>query len=288
MEKVLLIVSGYKIGAEELAVKISKYLSDKNFEPVIYNYNGYNGLYVERELLETEFSFVISLGGDGNVLFASRLAAPKKIPVVPINFGQFGFIANIEPNDWRGSLENFLSGKENAHYRMLLDIQLMRKGQSLAKYNALNEAVVSGYGVPKLITVELFYNDNSLGNFRADGVIVSTPTGSTGYAVASGGPILDPSMSAFVVSPVAPFTLSNRPIVLPATGTVTLKVVPQRQTKLILSVDGQEAKSLEVYDEVVIRQSENMVNLIGCSQEHFYKVLRAKLGWSGSFSINES
>lgn len=276
------------MGAKELAVKISKYLSNKNFKPITYNYNGYNGLYVERELLETDFDFVISLGGDGNVLFASRLAAPKKIPVVPINFGQFGFIANIEPKDWQVSLDNFLAGKEDAHFRMLLEIQLIRQGKCLAKYSALNDAVISGYGVPKLTTVELFYNKNPLGKFRADGVIVSTPTGSTGYAVASGGPILDPSMSAFVVSPVAPFTLSNRPIVLPATGMISLKVVPQRQKKFILSVDGQESKNLEIYDEVVIRQSENKVNLIGCSQEHFYRVLRAKLGWSGSFSINEN
>ena len=282
MKKVLLVVSGYKKGAEALAVKISEYLTARQFQPVIYNYDGYNGLKFDRELSEIEFGFVISLGGDGNVLFASRFAAPRHIPVVPINFGQFGFIANIEPADWRQALDDFLAEKQESHLRMLLEVRVMRSETCLETHLALNEAVVSGNGAAKLITAELFYNAYSLGNFRADGVIVSTPTGSTGYAVATGGPILDPTMNAFVVSPIAPFTLSNRPIVLPAKGAVTLRVLPQRQKQLILSVDGQESVPLKTGDMVVITRSKHNVNLVGCSQAHFYKVLRAKLGWSGS------
>ena len=282
MKKVLLIVSGYKKGANDLAVKISEYLSSKDFEPLVYKYDGYNGLRFDDAIFENDFSFIVSLGGDGNVLFASRFASPKHIPVVPINFGQFGFIANIEPADWRQALDEFLAGNQESHERMLLEVKVLRNETSVATYHALNEAVVAGYGAIKLLTVDLFYNNYSLGNFRADGVIVSTPTGSTGYAVAAGGPILDPTMSAFVVSPIAPFTLSNRPIVLPTQGSVCIKVLPQRQKKLILSIDGQEAMRLEANDAVVVTRAENTVNLVGCSQAYFYKVLRAKLGWSGS------
>lgn len=285
MKKVLLVVSAEKKDAENLAVHIAEYLAKHNFQAVVYRYDGYDGLTVDTKKLEQDFAFVISLGGDGNVLFASRFAGPKNIPVLPINFGQFGFIANIQPDEWKTALEDFLAGKQEAHLRMLLDITVKRENKIISGFTALNEAVVSGSGVAKLISVELSYTGLSFGVFRADGLIVATPTGSTAYAVASGGPILDPTMYAFVVAPVAPFTLSNRPLVLPASEQLVLKILPQRQKNLILSVDGQESVKLHVGDEVIIGRSAATVNLVGCSQKHFYEVLRAKLGWSGSFKF---
>lgn len=286
MKKVLLIISDYKEGAKKLAHKISDFLRERGFEAISFHYDGYDGLNMDKEVLTQDFSFVISLGGDGNVLFASRFAAPKGIPVFPINFGQFGFIANIEPENWKAELKKFLDGKQESHMRMLLRIQVIRKSQCIADYNALNEAAVSNNGLAKLNSIDLFYKQFSFGTFRSDGIIVASPIGSTGYAVAAGGPILDPSMLAFVVLPIAPFTLSSRPLVLPAEGELKLEILPQRQKQLILSVDGQESVQLETGDAVLISQSKTRVNLIGCSQEHFYKVLRAKLGWSGTFTMN--
>lgn len=285
MKKVLLIISNYKTGAKKLSEKISAFLRGQNFEPVHILYDGYDTLNSNQELLAQNFEFVISLGGDGNVLFASRFAAPRGIPVVPINFGQFGFIANIEPANWQSELTALLAGKQQPHWRMLLCVQVIRSGKKCAEYNALNEAVIASSGIAKLTSVDIFYNQFSFGTFRSDGVIVSSPTGSTGYAVAAGGPILDPSMLAFVVLPIAPFTLSNRPLVLPAIGELKLRVLPQRQKQLMLSLDGQQSVPLQSGDEVIVSQSKTPVNLIGCSQEHFYKVLQAKLGWSGTLNL---
>lgn len=284
MKKILLIISEYKEEAKTLAIKISKFLTKKGFEVESFYYDGYDGLNMDKKVLSQNFEFVISLGGDGNVLFASRFAAPKSIPVFPINFGQFGFIANIEPCDWEKELTKFLAGKQEAHMRMLLRVQVLRENSFIADYNALNEAVVSSNGLAKLINVDIFYKEFSFGTFRSDGIIVSTPTGSTGYAVAAGAPILDPSMLAFVLLPIAPFTLSSRPLVLPAEGQIQIKVLPQRQKQLILSIDGQQSVKLNTNDTVIISHSKLSVNLIGCSQEHFYKALRAKLGWSGTLN----
>lgn len=290
MKKVLLIVSTNKTDAKELADKISEYLHDRKFETVIFYYDGYNNLNLKDKLTKDKFKFVISLGGDGNVLFASRFAAPRNIPVMPINFGRFGFIASIEPADWKTSLDNFLAKKLSPHIRMLLNVKVMRNGKCIKEADVLNEIVVSGSGVSKLINVELFYKEFPFGIFRSDGVIVSTPTGSTAHAVASGGPILDPTMQVFVLVPIAPFTLSNRPIVLPAYAPLTIKILPQRQERfaLFLSIDGQESTELKTEDEVVVVQSKHTVNLIGGSQRHFYKVLQAKLGWSGSFKFKDA
>ena len=286
MKKVLLIISGYKKGAEELSKKIVEFLRQNHYEPISMMYDGY-GAKRSDKTLNADFDFVISLGGDGNVLFASRFAAERCIPVIPINFGQFGFIANIQPADWEDALKDFLDGKQESHFRLLFNIEVLRSNACIARYTALNEAVVSGSGVAKLISLELIYNEMSFGIFRADGVIVATPTGSTAYAVASGGPILDPTLNALVISPIAPFTLSNRPVVLPTCKPLIMKVLPQRQKELLLSIDGQESVLLREGDEVRITQSETKVNLIGCSQKHFYEALRAKLGWSGSFTLNE-
>lgn len=286
MKKVLLVISDYKEGAKPLASKIIDFLTERGLETASITYNGYDRLNSADKTLTGDFAFIISLGGDGNVLFASRLAAPRGIPVFPINLGQFGFIANIEPADWQEQLEAFLNGTQSPHIRMLLRVEVLRGGRLAGEYTALNEAVISSNGLAKLTSVDIYYKRFSFGTFRSDGIIVSTPTGSTGYSVAAGGPILDPSMKAFVVLPIAPFTLSSRPLVLPADDKIRLALLPQRQNKLILSLDGQEAVPLKIGDEVVVSQSDKSVNLVGCSQEHFYRVLRAKLSWSGSVQMS--
>ena len=132
--------------------------------------------------------------------------------------------------------------------------------------------------------MDISFNGISFGVFRADGVIVSTPTGSTAYSAASGGPILDPDVSAFVLTPISPFSLSNRPLVLPSSGQMKIKILPARAKDIIVSIDGQEMVSLQENDEIIISESPNKVKMAGCSPDNFYKALRSKLGWSGSSS----
>lgn len=281
MKKALIVVSTDKPKAKELIREIKAFLKEKSISCFVYEYTGIT----HSVNFEDSYDFAISLGGDGTVLFTARYCAPKKISVFPVNLGHFGFIANIEGKEWKKALIKFLSGKEKLHERLLLSALVIRKNKEIGIFEALNDIVVSGAGIAKLINLEISFNGIPFGTFRSDGVIVSTPTGSTAYSAASGGPILDPDVFAFVLTPISPFSLSNRPLVLSSSGKMIIKVLPMRTKDTILSVDGQELFSLKEYDEIIITESPNRVKMAGCSPDNFYKALQSKLGWSGS-SLN--
>lgn len=282
MKKALIIVGTKKPEAERLSGIICSFLKEKNINSVIYEYSNEYACSPHMPNLKDEFGFSVSLGGDGTVLFAARYCAPRNIPVFPVNFGRFGFIANIEPCQWKNELIKLLNGEQELHERILLSAAVKRKGKIMNAFEALNDAVISGSGIAKLISLDICFNGISFGTFRADGVIISTPTGSTAYSAASGGPILDPDVSSFVLTPISPFSLSNRPLVLPSGGKMIIKVLPAGTNDIILSVDGQEIFSLKKDDEIIITESPNKVKMAGCSPDNFYKALRSKLGWSGS------
>ncbi len=284
MKKALIILGTKKENAKKILKDIQKYLTEKEIDSDLYNYSGmtYSADETSNQL-DFDYDFAISLGGDGTVLFAARYCATLGIPVFPINLGHFGFIANIEPNDWKPELEKFLDGKTSLHKRHLLSACIDREDKKNC-FLALNDLVISGSGVAKLIELEISFNGISFGIFRADGVIVSTPTGSTAYTAGLGGPILDPEVPAFLLMPIAPFTLSNRPIVLPSSGTIGIKVLPSREENFILSIDGQEVFCLKAGDSINISESGKSIEMAACSPERFYKALRSKLGWSGSRS----
>jgi len=280
LKKALIVVSTEKPKAESIGSKITDFLTSKHIGSTIYSYKGFSHL----PELKNEFDFAVSLGGDGTVLFTARYCAPRNIPVFPINLGRFGFIANIEPDEWQPALEKFLAAKLELHERLLISAAVKRGKKMVGNFEALNDAVVSGSGIAKPTNLDISFNGISFGTFRADGIIVSTPTGSTAYAAASGGPILDPGVSSLVLAPISPFSLSNRPLVLPSTGEMKIKVLPAVTQDIILSIDGQEIFSLKAEDEIYITESKNKVKMAGCSPDNFYKALRSKLGWSGSFS----
>ncbi|PIE97992.1 MAG: NAD(+) kinase [Treponema sp.] len=282
MKRVLIVISTYKSQSDELAKDISAFLAKRGYSSDVFPYDDKKQVFD----LKDSYSFAVSLGGDGTVLFTARFCAPRSIPVFPVNLGQFGFIANISPEDWQSEIEKFLSGIYDSHNRMLLDASVIRNGENMCRFEALNDVVVSGSGIAKLVNTEIHYNSVSFGVYKSDGVIISTPTGSTAYSAASGGPILDPNLSAFVLTPISAFSLSNRPVVLPASGELRVKVLPYRQKNIVLSVDGQELVKLQEGDEVVVSESKNMVTLIGCTPVAFYNALRSKLGWAGSFTVD--
>ncbi|TYT77956.1 NAD(+)/NADH kinase [Treponema phagedenis] len=276
--RVIIITSTYKPHAVKLSKDIIKFLEARGFSCDQYEYDGMSS----ENPVKQDYAFAICLGGDGTVLFASRCCAARKIPVFAINFGNFGFIAVVEPEHWQTVLEDYLAGKIKIFERMLLSACILRKRQEFCVFDALNDVVISGSGIAKLVNLEVLFNDVSFGTYKADGVIISTPTGSTAYSAASGGPILDPNVSAFVLTPIAAFSLSNRPIVLPAEGKMTVKVLPTRHRDTILSVDGQELFVLEENDIVSVSASVHKAHLIGCNPEMFYRALRSKLAWSGN------
>ena len=224
---------------------------------------------------------VVSLGGDGTVLYAARLAAAQGIPILPFNLGRLGFIAGFGKNDWVVSLDAWLAGRIGLSARLMLSIVVQRGGEPIASYSALNDGVVSGQGIAKVIHLDMKAGGYPLGVYRSDGIIVATPTGSTAYNLAAGGPVLHPEIEAMVINPICPFTLSHRPLVVPASERIDLTIEEGKRANVILTVDGQETLGLEPGDRVTFMKAQRKALICVPERVTFYEVLRSKLNWSG-------
>ena len=228
-----------------------------------------------------DFDFIISLGGDGTLLYVARLAAPLGIPVLPVNLGTLGFIAANRKDSWLDTFDAWQSGIIQSSARIMLDICVMRGGICIGSNCALNDGVVSAQGISKMIRLCLSVNGDRFGSYRADGLIIATPTGSTAYNLAAGGPALFPEMPAMVINPICPFTLASRPLVLPASARVEVTVDETRRSAAMLTIDGQETLALEMGDSVQFRRAERDALLVVPRESIFFSALRTKLGWSG-------
>ncbi len=276
-KKAIAIVNTYKSSAFALSEEIRAELSRRDVDCLRFDYDG-----ISIDNPFGSFDFAITLGGDGTVLFAARHCAPKNIPIFPINLGEFGFIAGIQPNAWQQPLDDYLDGRTVGNTRMMLTARVLRGGAEVFSSIALNDAVISGNGIAKIVRLSVEFNGASFGMYKADGIIVATPTGSTAYSAASGGPILAPDLSAFVLSPICPFSLSNRPIVLPSSGVMRINVLEMRHKSALLTIDGQEMFPLREGDAIFLEEASHRVRLIGCDTDVFYAALRSKLNWSGA------
>lgn len=276
MKKALIIVNTYKDESKNMGAEIKTYMESLGMSADIFLYNGFS-----EEYPFPGYDFVVTLGGDGTVLFASRGCAPLRIPVFPVNFGQFGFIAGVQRQDWRTELDRFLAGEAPLAERMMVQAALYRSGSRRFTAAGLNDVVISAKTAARTIEFEVAYDAVSLGKFKADGVIISTATGSTAYSASAGGPIVDPCLDALLLTVINAFSLSSRPVVLSAKGEIAITILPSRTADVIITVDGQIPVDLHVGDSVKIRRLEDKALLVGCTQEKFYNALRSKLNWSG-------
>ncbi|GHV68469.1 NAD kinase [Spirochaetia bacterium] len=224
----------------------------------------------------------LTLGGDGTVLYAARIAAPLNMPILPINLGTLGFIAAVPPAQWEVVFDRWLGGEAEISERLMLEFTVERGGQKVLEGSCLNDAVISASGIAKIIHLHVESEFIRLGQYRADGLILATPTGSTAYSAAAGGPILDPEMEALIINPICPFTLSNRPVVLSAKETVIIEVEAEQRSGVLLTVDGQMTETLEPGDRVSIRQAPYKARLVASGREAFYRALKSKLNWSAA------
>lgn len=273
---VLLIVNMLKPDAVSMVDTIETRLSGMGITVSVSKFNG------EVEIPDLNgIDLIISLGGDGTVLFSSRLAAPKGIPVLAVNLGDFGFITEISKNEWEDAFDQYRKGELGLSERLMISVSLERAGSTIASYSGLNDVVLSAGGISKVIKLDVALENTALGKFKADGIIISTPTGSTAYSVAAGGPILDPEMEALIINPICPFTLSNRPIVVPAEKRISITVSEFQRTDVVLTVDGQILIPLVPKDSLIIQRSADKALIIRSDKRNFYEVLREKLKWSG-------
>ncbi len=276
ISKVIIVVNLQKSGASELADEIRIYLNTLNIEVFVFSYAG------KAEIPHLEAAdLIVSLGGDGTALFCSRIVESMSIPILAVNIGDFGFITEISKNEWKSAFNKFQNGELELSRRVMIKVMVERNGNSVAFHKGLNDAVISSNGISNIIRLNLSINETDLGKYRADGIIVATPTGSTAYSISAGGPILDPGMEALIINPICPFTLSNRPIVVSGNEVIKITVEEGQRTDVILSVDGQDAYPLEEGDQVIVERSQTKALLIRSDKRNFYDILRSKLNWSG-------
>jgi NAD+ kinase len=223
---------------------------------------------------------LIVLGGDGTLLSAARYVADAHtaVPIFGVNLGSLGFMAEVSLDELYRNLEKAIAGKLETEDRIMLSASVIRKGRRLARYRVLNDAVINKGALARMMELKVSVNGGFLTTLRADGLIVATPTGSTAYSLSAGGPIIHPTIHCFVVTPICPHTLSNRPIALPDNVAVSICLTSQSED-VSLTLDGQIGFRLEPNDIVEIKKSRYKLKLIKHPAKSYYDILRTKLKW---------
>jgi len=277
VHSILIIANVGKPGARTTSNEIEQVCGEMGISTRTFQYEG-----VAHDLPGADgYDLAITLGGDGTVLFASRVLAGHGVPILPVNLGEFGFISEVGRQEWRQAFQAYLNGEIGVGSRLVVDVTLHRDGREICSFRGLNDAVISAGGISRMVQLAVDLSDQSLGIYRSDGVIVSTPTGSTAYSAAAGGPILHPEMDALILNPICPFTLSHRPIVLPPDEKVRITVIPHQRTDVALTVDGQSLTQLEEGDSITVCAAAERARIVRSDRRTFYEVLRSKLNWSG-------
>ena len=231
-----------------------------------------------RNELPTKSDLILVMGGDGTLLAAARGAHGCNVPILAVNLGSLGFLTAVTVGELYDSLEVVLNGKHQVEYRKMLQIKMLREGAVVETYHALNDAVLNKGAISRMLDFEAYIDGQFLTQIKADGVIVSTPTGSTAYSLAAGGPIVHPSVEAFLITPICPHTLTNRPVIVPDSSRIEI-VVKTEAEAVFLTLDGQVGQELHHEDRIVCELSPSRIGLIRPLHKGFFEVLRSKLKW---------
>ena len=261
--------------ARELEREIGPYLTGKGIEVV--------GV-TSRDDLSTippgavDGSFILSMGGDGTFLRAARLSTQLGLPVLGINLGSLGFLTDVEENEVYASLDAVLAGMYTVEHRLVIEARLVREGQEILNTTAINDVLAVRELTGKILTFEVFIGGIRAGQITADGIMVCTATGSTGYSLSAGGPIVDPTVEALVLTALAPHDFTSRPVVVSAGSEITIKVKPSRDKAAFIR-DGERIGDIHSFDTVSVKRYPRDVGIIRLREKNFYKVLGAKFHW---------
>ena len=226
----------------------------------------------------SELDLLITLGGDGALLGGARWAGPAGTPVLGVNLGRLGFLTAVTLEELDSALEHIARSDFVLDERMALEVHPGPVGDEKRGYYALNDAVLHRGGLVRVVHLKVWVDEEEVGLYRGDGVIMATPTGSTAYSLSAGGPILDPRLDAIVATPIRPHTLAVRPVVLPADAHVAIEVVSSPEN-LILTIDGQIGSEIEPGDRITVRRAGEPVRLVRLPEQSFFSLLRRKLRW---------
>ncbi|MEW6375773.1 MAG: NAD(+)/NADH kinase [Thermodesulfobacteriota bacterium] len=235
---------------------------------------------IDRKDFAPNVEMIIVLGGDGTLLSVARQVWNRNIPILGVNLGGLGFLTEITLEELYRVLERVVQGDFKTDEREVLDAAVIRRGERLTEFTILNDAVINKGALARIIELETTINGEFLSTFRSDGLIISTPTGSTAYNLSAGGPIVYPSLRTIIITPICPHTLTNRPIIIPDDVEVRVLLKSKHQ-EVILTLDGQQGFSLEFEDVVELRKAEGHILLIKSPYRHYFEVLREKLKWGG-------
>ncbi|KPJ78203.1 MAG: inorganic polyphosphate kinase [Deltaproteobacteria bacterium SG8_13] len=223
---------------------------------------------------------ILVLGGDGTFLSAVRWIGDQRIPILGVKFGEVGFLAEIAEDRLYEVLESILNNTFHTQPRMRLLVQVIRKDRQRATETVLNDVVINKGALARLASIDTSIDGRYLTTYRADGLIVATPTGSTAYSLAAGGPVLHPGVPAIVMTPICPFTLTNRPLIIPDASTITINL-EKRSADIMLTFDGQQGMEIDDKDTIIVQKGPHPIYMISEPNKHYYDVLKAKLRWSG-------
>lgn len=239
-----------------------------------------NAPHVNRSTLAEHSDLVIVVGGDGTFLSAIRSLSDFNVPVLGINLGRLGFLVDISPDEMLHHLEKIMQGEYVNESRFLIQAKVERDGKVISEADAFNDVVVHIRDVARMIEFETYVNGQFVNFQRSDGVVISTPTGSTAYALSSGGPLLHATLDAMVMVPICPHTLTNRPLVIDANSTIEIIIGDSLQTTSQVTFDGQTAFDVKPQDKIIIQKKQKNIHLIHPADYDYFEILRAKLHWS--------
>lgn len=267
--------------------EIAAWLQSRGVEPIFETAtaallsNGPPVRSLDRQSLAREVDMVVVLGGDGTLLSMANCigVAGSAIPILGVNFGSLGFLTEVTLPELYPSLEAALAGAVRVEERMMLRASTLRSGVPYAEHVALNDVVVTKGARSRMIDLSVWVGDEFVTRVKADGLIVATPTGSTAYNLSAGGPIVQPTLDALLLTPIAPHTLTNRPIVIPASSPVRVQPHLEERAEVFVTFDGQDGFQIQADDEVRIRRADRPMRLIRPSTRSYFEVLRQKLKW---------
>jgi len=260
--------------AKGFSTKLKNWLEKKGIISNIFE----NLADLEKEENLKDVDLLLVVGGDGTLLITARRVARYKVPVLGINLGRLGFLTEVNKDKSFDTLELILSRPLCISRRMMLRAILIREGEKILEADVLNDVVVNKAVLARIVDVAVYVGDRYITTYNGDGIIISTPTGSTGYALSAGGPIIYPMMENFLVVPICPHTLTDRPLLLPPYEPITIEIVAKEKDAW-LTLDGQEGTKLQYKDKIVVKQSPYYTYLVRTPDKYYFDILREKLNW---------
>jgi len=235
----------------------------------------------EASVIPHDVDWIVVMGGDGTLLGAARKVGRFGTPVLGINLGGLGFLTEIPLRKMYPAIEKMLAGDLEIEQRIMLETKVMRRGKEVCCFLALNDVVINKGHLARIFDLDVYINRDLLTTFRGDGLIIATPTGSTAYSLAAGGPILYPTITNIMITPICPFTLTNRPIILPDRSMISIMMGKESGERVSLTFDGQVGFDFIYGDEVTIMKSDHELNLVKSPYQSYFEILRTKLMWGG-------